>query len=264
MLAFFSVQASASGAPIRLTNPSLSIPQPQFGAVGSLLAAPGASSFNSTLSLKPFLTPAITTLQPVPQLKPAAILISPAVQSQDNVPVMPSLQSLAQKAQTKDKGPDAAVINNFYDRSAQAAPADIDRSAPLTKDPSTGLYGVSREQLSAIVSILRRHYGENLLDLAAIGSRAKGKASALKGFRPPTGYSDLDLAPLLRDMGGRSPDSFAIEREIEAASGIPIQLHGVISAGEDKFKEAVPFYGGGYETYEWFSAGEAVRINLSI
>ena len=176
---------------------------------------------------------------------------------------MPALEALAEKVQVKEKGQDAAAMAVFYDRSGiRAEPASSDRSAPLAKDPATNLYGVSPQQLGTIISILRRHYGDNLLDLAAIGSRAKGKASALKNFRPPTGYSDLDLAPLLRNMGGRGPDSFAIEREIEAATGIPIQLHGVLSSGETRFGESVPFYGGGYETYEWFSSGEAVRIAL--
>jgi hypothetical protein len=135
-----------------------------------------------------------------------------------------------------------------------------DLSATVEKDAVTGLYGVSESQLSAIVAILRRRYGDGLLDLAAIGSRAKGKASALKQFRPPTGYSDLDLAPLLRDGRGRHPSSAEVEREIKDATGLPIQLHGVISMGESRFGYSVPFYGGGYETYESFEAGDAVRI----
>ena len=84
----------------------------------------------------------------------------------------------------------------------------------------------------------------------------------LPAIRPPTGASDLDLAPLLRDMDGRYPDSSVIEREIRAAVGIQIQMHGVISSGEKKFKDAVPFYGGGYETHERFGAGEAAAIPL--
>lgn len=242
-----AADAAAASAPIRLGSPGLAIFQPTVAAKGSL----------PVLSLAP-------ALQPLPQLRLSAALAAPAA-PQAAPAAMPALETLADKVQPGPAVSAASAIDSFYDRSAfQAAPAETDRSAPLAKDPDTGLYGVSQEQLRTVVSILRKHYGENLLDLAAIGSRAKGKASALKNFRPPTGYSDLDLAPLLRDRGGRNPDSSIIEREIEAATGIPIQLHGVLSAGEQKYKEAVPFYGGGYETYEWFSSGDAKRIDLNL
>lgn len=257
LAALLAPNAAAASAPIRLTNASLPISQPQLGAIGIHLAAP---TLNNGLSLSPTLTPALASLQPVPQLKVTAAPIAPAVQEQGKAPVLPALQNLADKAQTKDT-PNAPVINRFYDNTAPAAPYDAGPEA-LTKDPDTGLYGVSKEQLKTIIAILKKHYGDDLLDLAAIGSRAKGKASALKNFRPPTKHSDLDLAPLLRNRARSGPDSFAIEKEIAQAAGIPIQLHGVLSDGQTKYGDYVPFYGGGYETYESFRGGDAVRIPL--
>jgi hypothetical protein len=149
-----------------------------------------------------------------------------------------------------------------YPQDAARTATMVDLSAPLERDSATGLYGVAPEQLQTIGAVLRRHYGESLLDLAAIGSRVKGKASATKSFRPPTGRSDLDLAPLLRDTQGRYPDSAAIEREIRVAANIQVQLHGVLSSGELEYGDAVPFYGGGSETRERFAAGEAMRLPL--
>jgi hypothetical protein len=255
--ALFTANAAAASAPIRLTNASLPISQPQLGAIGIHLAAP---ILNNGLLLSPVLTPALASLQPVPQLKVTAAPIAPAVQEQGKAPVLPALQNLADKAQAKDT-PNAPVINRFYDNTAPAAPYDAAPEA-LTKDPDTNLYGVSKEQLKTIIAILKKHYGDDLLDLAAIGSRAKGKASALKGFRPPTKHSDLDLAPLLRNRARSGPDSFAMEKEIAQAVGIPIQLHGVLSDGQTRYGDDVPFYGGGYETYESFRGGDAVRIPL--
>jgi hypothetical protein len=259
--ALFTAHAAAASAPIRLTNASLPISQPQLGTIGIHLAAP---TLNNGLSLSPTLTPALASLQPVPQLKAPVLFASGERQrSEDGRPmpaVLPALQNLADKAQAKDT-PNAPVIDRFYDNTAPAAPYDAAPEA-LTKDPDTNLYGVSKEQLKTIIAILKKHYGDDLLDLAAIGSRAKGKASALKHFRPPTKHSDLDLSPLLRNRVRSGPDSFAIEKEIAQAAGIPIQLHGVLSDGQTKYGDYVPFYGGGYETYESFRGGDAVRIPL--
>ena len=245
--ALFTANAAAASAPIRLTNASLPISQPGLGAIGIHIAAP---TLNNGLSFTPSLTPALASLQPVPQLKVMAAPVAPSVQEQAKAPVLPALQNLADKAQAKDS-PNAPVINRFY-----ASPE------ALSKDPDTGLYGVSKEQLKTIIAILKKHYGDDLLDLAAIGSRAKGKASALKHFRPPTKHSDLDLSPLLRNRARSGPDSFAIEKEIAQAVGIPIQLHGVLSDGQTKYGDYVPFYGGGYETYESVRGGDAVLIPL--
>ncbi|MFA6091969.1 MAG: nucleotidyltransferase domain-containing protein [Elusimicrobiota bacterium] len=177
---------------------------------------------------------------------------------------MPALETLARDVQKKEDGSDAAAIDNFYDYSVlRSAPEAAESFAPLTRDPVTKLYGVNPEQLKEIVSILKKHYGNDLMDLAAIGSRAKGKASSLKNYRPPTPRSDLDLAPLLCAGGGNGPDIFAVAKEIEAAVGFPIELHGVLSPPGAKFGEYVTFYGGGdIPTWEFFNNGDAVRIPL--
>lgn len=226
LAALCAAPAAAGGRAIRLSHPSLPLSQPR---VRVLPTAPVMSLRGPAPSLTP------------PLLQPAA-LPAPVVETRRpaTAVAMPALES-------------AASLANFYDRSAPV---------PLEKDPVTGLYGVSLEQRRAIVDILKKHYGANLLDLAAIGSRAKGKASALKHERPATSLSDLDLAPLLRETGGGGPDRAVLKQELEAAVGFPIELHGVLTTSDGKFGDHVPFYGGGYETWESFSRGDAVRIPL--
>ena len=155
-----------------------------------------------------------------------------------------------------------------------AGPGDVSLPTPETaargrvrgpnpvRDPDTGLYGVSAEQLLVIVTTLREHYGDDLLDLAVVGSRARGTASALKGFRPVHAGSDLDLVPLIRDRSGRGPWTSVIAQELKKRLGMHVELHGVISFDGARFGDSVPFYGGGLESHLYFSAGEAVRIPI--
>ncbi|MFA6317307.1 MAG: hypothetical protein WC943_07805 [Elusimicrobiota bacterium] len=133
---------------------------------------------------------------------------------------------------------------------------------PVQKDPETGLYGVNASQRAAIIAILKKYYGSDLLDLAAVGSRAKGTASVLKNYRPATTASDLDLVPLLRTSRHDLPYPWDMAKEIQKATGIPIELHGVLSQGETRFEDFVPFYGGGNESWYYFRTGEAVRLPL--
>lgn len=157
------------------------------------------------------------------------------------------------------RGAGAAVMDQV--QGEQAVPVSV-AAEPLARDPETKLYGVNREQVRAIVSILKRYFGEDLLDLAAIGSRAKGHASVLKKNRPVSQQSDLDLAPLLARRERSWPDSEAIAREIEADIRIRVQLHSVLGQGQSRYGDHVPFYGGGNETWEYFGTGEAVRMPL--
>ncbi|MFA5138812.1 MAG: nucleotidyltransferase domain-containing protein [Elusimicrobiota bacterium] len=134
---------------------------------------------------------------------------------------------------------------------------------PAVRDPVTGVYGMNEAQSKEVVSILKEHYGDDMIDLAVIGSRAKGKASALKGFRPVGPHSDLDIVPLVKnDYGMRGPVPEELKARLRKLLGYSVEIHGVISFDGERFKDSVPFYGGGYETYQYFEQGEAVRLPL--
>jgi hypothetical protein len=134
---------------------------------------------------------------------------------------------------------------------------------PTVRDPVTRVYGMSESQRREVVSILKEHYGDDMIDLAVIGSRAKGKASALKGFRPVSRQSDLDLVPLVKnDYGRRGAFPEELKARLRSLLGYAVEVHGVISFDGERFKDAVPFFGGGYDTYQYFDLGEAVRVPL--
>ena len=101
---------------------------------------------------------------------------------------------------------------------------------PTVRDPVTRVYGMSESQRREVVSILKEHYGDDMIDLAVIGSRAKGKASALKGFRPVSRQSDLDLVPLVKnDYGRRGAFPEELKARLRSLLGYAVEVHGVIS-----------------------------------
>lgn len=135
VVAFLSAGASAASAPIRLSNPGLPLSQPQFGAIGSMLAAPGAPLLKTTLSLTPSLTPAIPALQPVPQLRLTPILAAPAAPAPEAAPIaaMPALETLAGEVQVKENGQDSAAMGKFYDQTGRKSDA-VDADIPSAMD----------------------------------------------------------------------------------------------------------------------------------
>lgn len=145
-----------------------------------------------------------------------------------------------------------------------AVPASAARAAlSPARDPVTGIFGVDPLQARAIVATLKAHYGDELIDVAVIGSRARGEASAMKGRRPVRAASDLDLVPVLRrDLMGRGPDPRDIGRILAKLLGYSVEVHTVIAYDGRRGEDAVPFYGGGEETWHSFRDGAAVRIPL--
>ncbi|HBL18183.1 MAG TPA: hypothetical protein DD417_15875 [Elusimicrobia bacterium] len=150
---------------------------------------------------------------------------------------------------------------------AGSAMAQADLGLPpaaIPRDAHTGIYGLTPEQAGKVVAFLKERYGDDLIDLAVVGSRARGTASVLKGYRPVHAGSDLDLVPLLRrDSGGRGPSCLELAKELAQLLGFPVEVHSVIADNEQPFKDAVPFYGGGNESWYYFNSGEAVRIPLT-
>jgi len=132
----------------------------------------------------------------------------------------------------------------------------------IARDPETGVYGLTAEKSRAMVEVLKKHYGDDLLDLAVIGSRAEGKSNAMKGFRPVRPSSDLDLVPLIRNNASGRVDCRIIGEELKKLLGFSVEVHTVLSFDGNRFDYAVPFYGGGGETYHHFGSGEAVRVPI--
>lgn len=237
------------------------------------VAPPSQSAIAPTLSIgagtlaMPVLPSFAQGLAALPGSPAVALEGAPAAPSIVAIPGAGALEAALPKA-AGNAAPDQSHGSSFktvFDGSrAEAKGYEIPATPQVVqRDPETNLWGVEAAQLKTIVTILKKHYGDRLLDLAAIGSRARGRASLLKNNRPPTTLSDLDLAPLLKDGGSSWVDSHAIAEEIRLATGIPVELHGIRSSGETRYKGAVPFYGGGNETWEYFSNGDAVRIPLS-
>lgn len=145
----------------------------------------------------------------------------------------------------------------------RSAPVAAGAYKPITqRDPDTRLYGVNAEKAKALADIVRKHYGDDLLDLAVVGSRASGISS--KRLTSVHEASDLDLVPLIRrGAGGRGELMEKIAKEARELLGCKVEVHTVLDIDDRQgFGTAVPFYGGGGESYHSFSNDEAVRIPL--
>jgi len=169
-------------------------------------------------------------------------------------------------------GQDAASIGGFGSRIQSHFPMDggprvtlglrSTEKPTVKQDPQTRLYGVDASQLKAVKAVLAEELGDDLLDLAVIGSRARGSASELKGFRPVRPESDLDLAPLVRSGEKASrTDWGAVSERLRDILGFGVDLHVNFSFDGQRYSEGVPFHDG-TEVPKLipFSTGEALRL----
>ena len=72
------------------------------------------------------------------------------------------------------------------------------RANPTGFQAATGLWGVSSAQRDSLLALIVQHLGVDPVEgVYAIGSRAVGRASVLKGGRAVTDTSDLDVVVVI-------------------------------------------------------------------